>query len=469
LEVIPGGVAARGGGGRLLLSAPFVFRIDEATATARLHLVAGQEACFALAHGQVGEPPLPVWDAAAITARLEDTRAGWRSWSAIHQTYEGPWRELVHHCGRVLQALTFAPTGAIVAAPTTSLPETVGGERNWDYRYTWVRDASLTMEALWVAACPDEANKFFSFLADAAASQLHRGLDLQIMFGIGGERDLTERELPHLAGWRDSRPVRVGNGAWTQRQLDVYGELLSAAQRLVDQLGELDPITQRFLAAAADAAAVRWKEKDQGIWEIRGEPRDFLYSKLMCWVALDRAIALAPQLDSEGRAAEWAATRDEIRTAILERGWNDAAGAYTQTFGSADLDASNLMLAITGFLPGDDPRMKATIDATAARLTDKRGLVYRYLAHDGLAGEEGTFLLCTFWLAQAQALAGDVEAATVTFEHAVAAINDLGLIAEEIDPRSGEMIGNFPQAFSHIGLVNAAWTISEAGQRTRAV
>jgi len=465
LEAIPGGVAARGGAGRLLLSAPLVFGVDGAIATARLHLVSGQEMCFALAHGQAGEPPLPVWDGEAIAARLEDTLAGWRSWSAIHQTYEGPWREIVHHSGRVLQALTFAPTGAIVAAPTTSLPETVGGERNWDYRYTWVRDASLTMEALWVAACPDEANKFFTFLADAAASQLHRGLDLQIMFGVGGERDLTERELPHLAGWRDSRPVRVGNGAWTQRQLDVYGELLGAAQRLVDQLGELDLVTQRFLAAAADTAAARWKEKDQGIWEIRGEPRDFLYSKLMCWVALDRAIALAPLLGAEDRAREWVAARDEIRAAILEHGWNDAVGAYTQAFGSEDLDASNLMLAITGFLPGDDPRMKATIDATAARLTDERGLAYRYLAHDGLAGEEGTFLLCTFWLAQAQALAGEVDQATATFERAVAAINDVGLLAEEVDARSGEMIGNFPQAFSHIGLVNAAWAITQARQR----
>jgi len=285
------------------------------------------------------------------------------------------------------------------------------------------------------------------------------------MFGVGGERDLTERELPHLAGWRDSRPVRVGNGAWTQRQLDVYGELLGAAQRLVDQLGELDLVTQRFLAAAADTAAARWKEKDQGIWEIRGEPRDFLYSKLMCWVALDRAIALAPLLGAEDRAREWVAARDEIRAAILEHGWNDAVGAYTQAFGSEDLDASNLMLAITGFLPGDDPRMKATIDATAARLTDERGLVYRYLAHDGLAGEEGTFLLCTFWLAQAQALAGEVDQATVTFERAVAAINDVGLLAEEVDARSGEMIGNFPQAFSHIGLVNAAWAITQARQR----
>ena len=365
----------------------------------------------------------------------------------------------------MLQALTFHPTGAIVAAPTTSLPETIGGERNWDYRYTWVRDASLTMDALWVAACPDEAGKFFGFLADAAASQLQRGADLQIMFGVGGEHDLSERELPHLAGWRASRPVRVGNGAWNQRQLDVYGELLGAAQRLAEQLGELDSVTQQFLAAAADMAASRWTEKDQGIWEIRGEPRDFLYSKLMCWVALDRAIALAPQLGAEDRTGEWTAARDEIRAAILERGWNEQAGAFTQAFGSEDLDASSLMLAITGFLPGDDPRMKATVDAIAARLTDERGLVYRYLAHDGLAGEEGTFLLCTFWLAQAQALAGELDQATATFERAVAAINDVGLLAEEVDPASGEMIGNFPQAFSHIGLINAAWAIAQAQER----
>jgi len=261
--------------------------------------------------------------------------------------------------------------------------------------------------------------------------------------------------------------VRVGNGAWTQRQLDVYGELLGAAQRLVEQLGELDPVTRRFLAAAADTAAARWKEKDQGIWEIRGEPRDFLYSKLMCWVALDRAIALAPQLDAGARVTGWTSTRDEIRAAILEQGWNERAGAFTQAFGGEDLDASNLMLVITGFLPGDDPRMKATIDATAERLTDERGLVYRYLAQDGLAGEEGTFLLCTFWLAQAQALAGEVDQAVATFERAVSAINDVGLLAEEIGA-DGEMIGNFPQAFSHIGLVNAAWAIAQAQQRAAA-
>jgi alpha,alpha-trehalase len=464
LLTLPGGLAARGGADRLLLSGPADYRIDGATATLRLRLAAGQAAGFALQHARMGQPPPAAWDQDEIAARLEDTLQAWRSWSAIHQAYEGPWRDLVHQSGRVLQALTFYPTGAIVAAPTTSLPETVGGGRNWDYRYTWVRDACLTMEALWVAACPDEAGRFFTFLADAAASQLRRGSDLQIMFGIGGERDLSERELPHLAGWRDSRPVRVGNGAWAQRQIDVYGELLGAAQRLVAKLGELDAVTRQFLTGAADTAARRWQEKDQGIWEIRGEPRHFLYSKLQCWAALDRAIDLAPRLGAQHKVQAWAAVREDIRAAILEQGWNPRVAAFTQAFGSDDLDASSLMLAITGFLPGDDPRMKATIDATAARLTDERGLVYRYLAGDGLTGGEGTFLLCTFWLAQAQALAGELDQATATFERAAAAVNDVGLLAEEVDPATGELIGNFPQAFSHIGLVNAAWAISQARQ-----
>jgi GH15 family glucan-1,4-alpha-glucosidase len=463
---VPGGLTARGGANRLFLSTSVGFGVDDATATARIRLAAGQAAAFALGHGDMAGPSLAPMTAEQITGQLDDTVQSWRSWAVIHQSYEGPWRELVHHSGRVLRAMTYMPTGALVAAPTTSLPETIGGGRNWDYRYTWVRDASLTMDAMWVAACPGEASTFFAFLANAAGAGLPRDGDLQIMFGLGGEWDLSERELPHLAGWRGSRPVRVGNGAWLQRQLDVYGELLGAARRLLGELGELDPVTRRFLAAAADSAAARWREKDHGIWEVRGEPRDFLYSKLMCWVAVDCAIDLAGHLGAEGRVADWEAARDEIRAAILTRGWNERTGAFTQAFGSEDLDASSLMLTITGFLAGDDPQMKSTIDAIAQRLTDERGLVYRYMTHDGLSGEEGTFVLCTFWLAHAQALAGDVEAATATFERAVACINDVGLLAEEVDPRTGEMIGNYPQAFSHIGLVNAAWAISQARQRT---
>ncbi|HZD75340.1 MAG TPA: glycoside hydrolase family 15 protein, partial [Actinomycetota bacterium] len=219
-----------------------------------------------------------------------------------------------------------------------------------------------------------------------------------------------------------------------------------------------------FLVETADAAMTRWQDKDQGIWEIRGQPRHFLYSKLMCWVALDRAISLANQLHATDRITDWSAGRQQIHAAILNQGWSETAGAFTQAFGSHDLDAASLMLAITGFLPAHDPRMKATIDTIAARLTDQRGLVYRYRSHDGLQGQEGTFLLCTFWLAHAQALAGEVQQATATFQTAIAYANDLGLLAEEVDPASGQLLGNYPQAFSHIGLVNAAWAITQAQQ-----
>jgi alpha,alpha-trehalase len=461
LNPVDGGVTARGGADVLALSSPVPVEIDELVARARFTVRGGEAIAFALGHATSSQERPGLWSQDEIAGRLDDTKRAWHTWSELHQSYDGPWEELVHHSGRVLYALTYFPTGAICAAPTTSLPETAGGSRNWDYRFSWVRDASFTLQALWVAACPDEADKFFDFMASAAASQVRRGTDLQIMFGIGGERDLTERELPHLTGWRDSAPVRVGNGAWSQRQLDVYGELLDAASRLPDQLRRLEAPTKEFLADLADTAAARWQEQDQGIWEIRGEPRDFLYSKLMCWVALDRAIGLADQLDAQDRVDGWKHTREEIAAAILARGWNDEAGAFTQSFGSDDLDASNLMMPIVGFLPADDPRMLATINATAERLTDDRGLVYRYLAHDGLEGEEGTFLLCTFWLAEALALAGEIDRARETFERAIAYANDVGLLAEEVDADTGELLGNFPQAFSHIGLVNAAWAIHQ--------
>jgi len=442
------------------MSSPVTLEIDGATARARFTVRAGDEAAFAVHHRTTSDAPPPIWTETEICNRLDDTAEGWRTWSAMHQDYRGPWADLVRTSGRVLYALTYFPTGAIVAAPTTSLPESPGGTRNWDYRYAWVRDASLTLQALWVAACPHEANRFFDFACEAAESLVRQGLELPIMFGIGGERDLTEHELPHLSGWRNSSPVRVGNGAWTQRQLDVYGELLDAAHRLPDQVDMLGPITRSFLASLADVAAARWQDKDQGIWEVRGEPRDFLYSKLMCWVALDRAIALADRLDARDRVDRWRAQRDEIADAIMTRGWNEEIGAFTQSFGDDALDASCLMMAIVGFIPADHPRMRATIDAIAAGLTDERGLVFRYLAADGLAGDEGSFLLCTFWLAECQALAGDLDAARATFESAITYANDVGLLSEEVDPRTGELLGNFPQAFSHIGLVNAAWAIA---------
>jgi GH15 family glucan-1,4-alpha-glucosidase len=468
MATVDNGVKAVGGADVLVLSCPLAMDIADSTAHAQATLSDGQSLELALHHGTRAERGVArIWSRTEITDRIQDTTSAWQSWSVMHQSYEGPWRELVDQSGRVLQALSFEPTGAICAAATTSLPETVGGSRNWDYRYSWVRDASFTIEALWVAACPHEVNEFFEYMTTSAAASVGRGDDLQIMFGIGGEHDLTERELPHLPGWRDSAPVRVGNGAWNQRQLDVYGELLNCVYRLSDDFTDLAPPTKRFFVTLADTAARRWAERDQGIWEMRGEPSDFVYSKLMCWVALERAIALADRFDALDRVDEWTRVQGEIHHAIVTKGWSDTANAFTQSFGSDDLDASNLMMALVGFLPADDPRILATIDAIAERLTDERGLVYRYRSHDGLAGEEGTFLLCTFWLAHAMALSDQPERARAVFERAVTFVNDVGLLAEEVDADTGELLGNFPQAFSHIGLVNAAWAISEAERRQR--
>jgi alpha,alpha-trehalase len=467
LGTVPGGVTARGGAERLVLSAPIELSIAGAEAAAVVSLQRAERLIFGLHHGTLGAAPARLWTQDELSAALDGTISAWRAWSAIHQSYTGPWQDLVRVSGRVLQGLSFQPSGAIIAAATTSLPEGVGGERNWDYRYSWVRDSCFTMQALWVAACPDEAIDFFSFMTSAAA-RVDEEHGLQIMFGVGGEHDLTERTLAHLEGWRDSRPVRVGNGAWNQQQVDVYGELLGAAHQLRDYLDGIDDQTRGFLVACADAAAVRWREADQGIWEVRGEPRHFLYSKVMCWVALDRAIAMAGLLHAEDRVDDWKRTRDEIHQVVLEQGWSETAQAFTQSFGSEELDASNLMMPIVGFLPATDPRILATIDAVTDRLSDERGLVYRYRTQggvDGLAGEEGTFLLCTFWLAEALALAGRVERVRTVFEAAARYSNDLGLLAEEVDQATGELLGNFPQAFSHIGLVNAAWAISQANSR----
>jgi len=457
-----GGLVARGGPDVLTLSSARPLGIDRSSAAGTFVLRRGERASFALMRSPIWEASPAPLDEESIDALLARTIETWRIWASHHQAYEGPWKALVDHSGRVLQALSFAPTGAVIAAATTSLPERVRGLRNWDYRFTWVRDASLTMQALWVAACPTEAYRFFDFLANASLSPSEGGTR-QIMYGIGGEHDLAERELDHLSGWRSSRPVRVGNGAWNQRQLDVFGELLEAAWILREQPRIFEPVTRAFLRENVDAAAARWDEADHGIWEMRGPPRHFLNSKLMCWSALDRGIALAEHLDAGARVPSWESTREEIRSAILERGWSHDAQAFTQSFGSDELDASALRIPLVGFLPADDPRVRATIEAIASRLVDRRGLVFRYLGADGLPGSEGAFLLCTFWLAEAWALAGEPRLARETFERAAAHANYIGLLSEEVDPDSGELLGNFPQAFSHIGLINAAWTISEHG------
>jgi alpha,alpha-trehalase len=457
-----------GGPNQVVVSAGVPTAIEDSTMSATFTVSAGERVGFALqwapAEGPAPEPLAPDH----VAARIEDTIEAWRSWEAEHDVYEGPHRELVRLSSRVLKGLTYRPTGAIVAAPTTSLPETVGGERNWDYRYSWIRDSSLTIEALYIGACSDEAEEFISFMTSSAGGRASER-SLQIMYGIAGEHDLTERELPHLRGWRESTPVRVGNGAWGQTQLDVYGELLNSLYLYREQLGELHPEIQRFVADLANTAAHRWRETDAGMWEMRGEPRHHLSSKVLCWVALDRAVALAPQLGEHANLQHWTTERDQIRHAILTRGWSDARQAYAQSFDSDELDAAQLLMPILGFLPATDERMRSTIEAIAANLTED-GLVLRYrneegLNADGLTGEEGTFVICSFWLVSALAKAGEVDRAEQLFDQLASYANDLGLLAEEIDTANGELLGNFPQAFSHIGLITAAWEIDKARGR----
>src|SRR3954447_6704265 len=314
---VPGGIVADGGPVVLTLSTRLPLTVDRDSVSSRFTMREGESVAFALQFAPLGGGSPDPYEESAIETALAGTATAWRAWSEIHQTYQGPWRDLVLHSGRVLQALSYQPSGAIVAAATTSLPEVAGGERNWDYRFSWVRDASFTMQALWVAACPDEAQEFFDFMTRAGATSLP-ARHLQIMFGVGGEHDLAERSLPHLTGWRGSTRVGVGNGAWDQPQLDVYGELLDAAFLLRHQLGEPAAPTRDFLIALADAAADQWQRPDNGIWEIRGEPRDYLFSKLMCWVALDRAVGLAALLDAPDRVDGWRRTAEQIRAAILE-------------------------------------------------------------------------------------------------------------------------------------------------------
>jgi GH15 family glucan-1,4-alpha-glucosidase len=299
---------------------------------------------------------------------IEDTVAGWRSWSQLHRGYQGRHVAQVRRSALVLQGLTYQRTGAVVAAATTSLPEELGGDLNWDYRFAWLRDVSLTLQALWVAACPHEADRFFASLT-AAVGQVGDA-PLQIMYGVEGERDLTEHEVGHLSGYRGSRPVRVGNDAWKQRQLDVLGEILFAAHLLRDQLTPFSEATRHLLVTLADQAVRDWRQPDAGMWESRDEPRHYTSGKVMCWVALDRAIALADDLGDEARPEEWARARQEIRDAVLEQAWSEPAGAYAGAFGSDSLDASVLLMPLVGFLPAEDPRMLATIEAVRDRLTE---------------------------------------------------------------------------------------------------
>ena len=414
---------------------------------------AGDQVPFVLAWYPSWERPPARVDAPTA---LAETAEWWREWSErAHLDVASP--ELVQRSLITLKALTYAPTGGIVAAPTTSLPEIVGGVRNWDYRFCWLRDETFTLQALLAAGYQNEAVAGRDWLLRAAAGEPSQ---LQIMYGLAGERRLPELELGWLPGYEASAPVRIGNAAAAQRQLDVYGEVMDALHqaRMTGIPPESDSwsVQRELLAWLEDG----WREADHGLWEVRGPARHFVHSRVMCWVAFDRGIRAVDHFGQDGPADRWRSLRDEIHREVCERGWDDDRQTFTQSYGSSELDASLLMIPMVGFLPAGDARVAGTIDAIQRELTID-GFVERYPTHDGLSvdglpGREGAFLLCTFWLADALALSGRTAEASKLFDRLTALTNDVGLLAEEFDPRAGRMLGNFPQAFSHVGLINTA-------------
>ena len=400
-------------------------------------------------------------DDATATAQLRGTTEFWEQWSA-RSTYEGGYPDAVQRSALTLKALTHAPSGAMLAAATTSLPEAHGGPRNWDYRFTWLRDASFALYALNILGYREEAAHFKEWLEWATAG---RARDLQIMYGIGGERRLTEVELSDLRGYRDSSPVRIGNGAYDQFQLDIYGEVLDSAHLYRKFGGEVDREYWQFLRRIVDFVGDHWRDPDDGLWEARAARQHHVFSKVMCWVAVDRAIRAASALDLPGDVDRWRRLRAEIREDVLSNGYDARRGAFVQAYESDYLDASVLMLPLVGFLKVSDPRMRSTIEAIERELTSPEGLVYRYRGFsDGLDGDEGTFVVCTFWLADNLLMLGRFDRARELFELLLRCRNDLGLLSEEIAPGTLEQLGNYPQAFSHMGLINTAVQLDRAAR-----
>ena len=394
---------------------------------------------------------------------LDETCTFWREWLG-ERSYGGRWEEAVTRSLMVLKALTYRPTGGIVAAPTTSLPEQIGGVRNWDYRYCWLRDATFALDALLENGFEDEAQAWRNWLLRAVAGD---PADLQIMYGPAGERGLSERELPWLTGYEGSKPVRVGNGASTQFQLDVFGEVMDVlhqARRRDIAPGDESWALQRVLLADLEQ---RWHEPDEGIWEVRGPRRHFTHSKVMAWVAFDRGVKAVEQFGREGAVDRWRAARDAVHAEVLEQGFDEKLGSFVQYYGSQRVDASLLTIPLFGFLPADDPRVRGTLEAVRRELLVD-GFVQRYRHDeevedvDGLPPGEGAFFLCSFWFVDNLVLLGELDEAEEMFERLLALSNDLGLLSEEYDPSLGRLVGNFPQAFSHIGLINTALLLEKA-------
>ncbi len=444
------------------LSATVPVQRDGRDVTAEFTLAEGESAVFGL--DEVTDGSVPRGCSREEAQELgEATIAFWRNWLSASR-YRGRWREIVHRSALTLKLLTYAPTGAIVAAPTTSLPEQIGGERNWDYRYVWVRDAAFCIYALLRLGFTSEAGAFMRFMLNHAAARDAKGSGpMRIMYGIDGRTDVPEQELPHLAGHLGSRPVRIGNAAADQLQLDIYGELMDSVYLYDDWYQPISSAHWDAITTRADWLCDHWDQPDEGIWETRGGPRKFLYSQLMCWVAMERAVRLANRRGLPADLERWRHARDAIYRRIMERGWSPELGAFVQFEGAEVLDAAVLLMPLVKFISPTDPKWLSTLDALTARLVSD-SLVYRYdpqASPDGLRGEEGTFSACSFWYVEALTRAGRLEDARLAFEKMLTYANHVGLYAEQIS-LAGEQQGNFPQALTHLALISAAFNLDRA-------
>jgi GH15 family glucan-1,4-alpha-glucosidase len=464
VEVASDGVVATAGPDAFRLSTPLRLHVEDGTVSAEFTVVEGARERLTLTWHLSYEETPPVEDADSALARTE---AWWRDWSG-RCGYDGAYRDEVLISLIALKAMTSETTGAIIAAPTTSLPEDIGGVRNWDYRYCWLRDSVLALEALLAAGYTEEALSFRDYLLRVGTGDPR---DIQIMYGIGGERRLTEFELPDLPGYEGSKPVRIGNAASEQFQLDVYGEVAGVMFIGAEALGRIERHLWPRWRAIIEYVETIWREPDEGIWEARGPQRHYTYSKVMAWVVFDRAVRVAERFELEAPLDRWRRIRDEIHSEVCERGYDEERRTFTQYYGSKELDASVLNIPLVGFLPGTDERVTGTIDAVSGEL-GRDGFVSRYSTaetDDGLPGDEGQFLACSFWLVSALALNGRADDARALFERLIGLANDLGLLAEEYDVARRRQVGNFPQAFSHLTLILAARAISSAEADTELV
>ena len=468
IENRPQGVIFQAGDQSIGLVSPIPLHRRENMAYQEFTLHQGQSLTFFLEYVETknGEQLLSTPESG--DEAFQNTSAFWQRWLSQCQ-YDGRWREVVHRSALTLKLLTYAPTGAIVAAPTTSLPEHIGGPRNWDYRYTWIRDSAFALYGLLRLGFTIEAGRFMEWI-NARCHELNPDGSLQLMYGIDGRRNVDEEELFHLTGHRNSRPVRIGNAAASQLQLDIYGALMDAVYLYNKHGASISYDLWVNLCRLLDFVSDNWEQPDEGIWEVRGGRRHFVYSKVMCWVALDRGIRLADQRGFPGNRARWMAERDRLYREIMERGWNGDIGAFVQSYDSEALDAATLIMPLVFFVSPTDPRMLSTIDRILEQLS-LGSLVYRYengkAASDGLDSEEGTFSMCTFWLVEALTKAGRLTEARLIFEKMLSYANHLRLYAEEVS-HSGEQLGNFPQAFTHFALITAACNLDLALNTKRA-